>query len=49
MTTGFELPEGNIAIVQDSYKYLWILQANGNHEEATSLSQIPMQSKVGVW
>uniref|UniRef100_A0A3Q3VTN3 Uncharacterized protein n=1 Tax=Mola mola TaxID=94237 RepID=A0A3Q3VTN3_MOLML len=38
ITTGVELPEGNIAIVQDSYKYLWIPKANGNHEEATRKS-----------
>ncbi|TWW78234.1 hypothetical protein D4764_11G0003550 [Takifugu flavidus] len=33
-TDGVELPEGNIADLQDSYKYLGIPQANGNHEEA---------------
>ena len=32
-TEGVELPEGNIVDVQDSYKYLEIPQANGNHEE----------------
>ncbi len=33
-TEGVELPEGHIADVQDSYKYLGVPQANGNHEEA---------------
>uniref|UniRef100_A0A669EZW7 Reverse transcriptase domain-containing protein n=1 Tax=Oreochromis niloticus TaxID=8128 RepID=A0A669EZW7_ORENI len=33
-TEGIELPEGNIADIEDSYKYLGIPQANGNHEEA---------------
>ncbi|TDH12783.1 hypothetical protein EPR50_G00051580 [Perca flavescens] len=37
-TEGVELPGGNIADVQDSYKYLGIPQANGNHEEAASQS-----------
>ncbi|XP_076610522.1 uncharacterized protein LOC143335176 [Chaetodon auriga] len=37
-TEGVELPEGNIADVQDSYKYLGIPQTNGNHEEATQRS-----------
>ena len=31
-TEGVELPEGNIADVQESYKYPGIPQANGNHE-----------------
>jgi len=34
-TEGVELPEGTVAHVLDSYKYLGIPQANGNHEEAT--------------
>ncbi len=33
-TEGVDLPEGNIGDIQDSYKYLGIPQANGNHEEA---------------
>lgn len=33
MTKGVDLPEDNIANVQDSYKYIGIPQANGNHEE----------------
>ena len=33
-TEGVELPEGNIADAQDSYEYLGISQADGNHEEA---------------
>ncbi|TWW77705.1 hypothetical protein D4764_12G0010950 [Takifugu flavidus] len=37
-TNGVELPEGNITGVQDSYKYLGIPQANGNHEEAARRS-----------
>ncbi|TWW57466.1 Transforming growth factor beta receptor type 3 [Takifugu flavidus] len=37
-TDGVELPEGNITDVQDSYKYLGIPQANGNHEEAARRS-----------
>ncbi len=37
-TEGVELPEGSTADVQDSYKYLGIPQANGNHEEATRKS-----------
>ena len=32
---GITLPEGRIADVEESYKYLGIPQANGNHEEAT--------------
>ena len=35
-TERVELPEGNIAIVQDSYKYLGFPEANGNNEEAGS-------------
>ena len=35
---GIDLPEGNIGDIQDSYKYLGIPQANGNHEEATRKS-----------
>ena len=35
---GVELPGGNIADVQDSYKYLGIPQANGIHEEAARQS-----------
>ena len=35
---GVELPEGNIADVQDSYKYLGIPLSNGNHEEAARKS-----------
>lgn len=34
-TEGVSLPEGTIADVEDSYKYLGIPQANGNLEEAT--------------
>ncbi|TWW76598.1 hypothetical protein D4764_13G0012600 [Takifugu flavidus] len=37
-TDGVELPEGNITDVQDSYEYLGIPQANGNHEEAARRS-----------
>ena len=37
-TEGVELPEGSIADVQDSYKYLGIPQANGNLEEAARKS-----------
>ncbi|TWW67382.1 hypothetical protein D4764_02G0004230 [Takifugu flavidus] len=37
-TDGVELPEGDITDVQDSYKYLGIPQANGNHEEAARRS-----------
>ena len=37
-TEGIDLPEGNIGDIQDSYKYLGIPQANGNHEEATRKS-----------
>ncbi|KAF7665682.1 hypothetical protein LDENG_00133170 [Lucifuga dentata] len=33
-TEGVELPEGNMADIQDSYKYLGIPRADGNHEEA---------------
>ncbi len=33
-----ELPDGSIADVHDSYKYLGITQANGNHEEAARKS-----------
>ncbi|KAL4008504.1 hypothetical protein ACER0C_002356 [Sarotherodon galilaeus] len=33
-TEGIELLEGNIADIEDSYKYLGIPQVNGNHEEA---------------
>ncbi|TWW61002.1 hypothetical protein D4764_05G0010920 [Takifugu flavidus] len=33
-TDGVDLPEGNITDMQDSYKYLGIPQASGNHEEA---------------
>ena len=32
---GTELPEGTIIDVKDSHKHLWVLQANGNLEEAT--------------
>ena len=32
-TKGVKLLEGNIADVQESYKYLRIQQSNGNHEE----------------
>ena len=28
---GVELPDGNLANVEDSFKYLWIPQANGNY------------------
>uniref|UniRef100_A0A8C7X1T6 methylcrotonoyl-CoA carboxylase n=1 Tax=Oryzias sinensis TaxID=183150 RepID=A0A8C7X1T6_9TELE len=35
-TGGVSLPEGTIADIEDSYKYLGILQANGNLEQATS-------------
>ncbi len=37
-TEGIELPKGNIADVQGSYKYLGVPQVNGNHEEATRRS-----------
>ncbi|CAK6965214.1 hypothetical protein%2C partial [Scomber scombrus] len=37
-TERVELPEGSIEDLQDSYKYLGILQANGNHEEAARKS-----------
>ena len=37
---GVELPEGSIADIQDSYEYLGIPQANGNHEEAARRSTI---------
>lgn len=37
-TEGVELPESSIADVQDSYKYLGVLQANGNHEEVARKS-----------
>ncbi len=37
-TEGFELPEGSMADVQHSYKYLGIPQANGNHMEAARKS-----------
>lgn len=37
-TEGNELPEGNIADIKDSYKYLKIPQVNRNDEEATSES-----------
>ncbi|TWW65015.1 hypothetical protein D4764_22G0006620 [Takifugu flavidus] len=37
-TDGVDLPEGNITDLQDSYKYLGIPQANGNHEEAARRS-----------
>ncbi|TWW74438.1 hypothetical protein D4764_14G0004410 [Takifugu flavidus] len=37
-TDEVDLPEGNITDVQDSYKYLGIPQANGNHEEAARRS-----------
>ena len=33
-----ELPKGNIAAIQDSYKYLGIPQTNGNHEKAARKS-----------
>ena len=33
-----ELPEGSTADIQDSYKYLGILQENENYEEATWMS-----------
>ena len=33
-----ELPEGHIGDVQDSYKYLGIPQANGNHKKAAQRS-----------
>ncbi|KAF7650746.1 hypothetical protein LDENG_00121320 [Lucifuga dentata] len=32
-TEGVELPEGRIADIQDSYKYLGIPQDNGSHDE----------------
>lgn len=32
-TERVKLSEGDIANVEDSYNYLWIPQANGNHEE----------------
>lgn len=37
---GAELPEGNIADVEDSYKYLGVAQANWNHEEGNRKSAI---------
>ncbi len=37
-TEGVELPEGSTEDVQDSYKYIGISQANGNHEEAARMS-----------
>lgn len=33
-TEGIELPDGNTADIEDSYQYLGIPRANGNHEEA---------------
>ncbi|KAL3981034.1 opioid binding protein/cell adhesion molecule-like [Sarotherodon galilaeus] len=33
-TEGITLPVGNIADIEDSYKYLGIPQANGDHKEA---------------
>lgn len=39
-TEGITLPEGNIADVVDSYKYLGILQANGNQEAVASKGAI---------
>lgn len=35
---GFILPECNIAATEESYRYLGIMQANGNHEEATGIA-----------
>lgn len=43
---GVELPEGNLAEVWNSYKYLGIPQANGNHEQAARRSAT---SKVENW
>ena len=37
-TEGGELPEGNITEFQNSYKYLGVPQANGNHEESARKS-----------
>lgn len=37
-TEGVNLPDGNIAHIKDSYKYLWILQRNGNLEEVARMS-----------
>ena len=39
-TEGFELSEGNITNVQDSYNYLGSLQDNGNHEKAAMKSAL---------
>lgn len=38
-TEGIVLPESNIADIKDSYKYLGIPQANGNHKEAARKAQ----------
>ena len=40
-TEGIELPEGNIADIEDSYKYVEIPLANGNHEEAARKAATP--------
>ncbi len=37
-TEGIKLPEGNIADVQGSYKYLRVQPVSGSHEEATRRS-----------
>lgn len=37
-TEGVKQPERNIADVQESYKYVGILKANGSHVEATGES-----------
>ena len=37
-TEGVEQPEGSSVDIKDSYKYLGIPQANGNHQEATRKS-----------
>lgn len=44
---GIYLPEGNIAGVLDSYKYLGIPQANGNHEVTARKSATNTQSEAG--
>lgn len=36
MAEEVHIPDGDIADIQQSYKYLWLLQANGHHKEATS-------------
>ena len=41
-----EVPEGNIADAQDSYKYLRLAQTNGNHDgREISLKQVPTTNK----